>query len=740
MMLPRFLNLLFLFALSGVAVPCLAEGRDDAAIPHGVETDDGKAKAVERTPALRLAYPATRRDDLVDTQFGVDVADPYRWLEADVRADREVEAWVAQENDATFRYLSTLPGRDMLRDRMAKLYSYERYGTPPKGATRYFFTPISGLQNQTPLYVREGLEGAEKLLLDPNGFAADGAVALAEWLPSQSGRYLLYSVQDAGTDWRVVRVVDVDSGETLDDRLEWIKYSTFAWAADGAGFYYSRFPPPADGSKFQSTVENQQIWFHRIGTAQSDDVLIFATPERPELRHAGRVTDDGQWLVVTSSIGTDQRQELTLLPLTGGKAKPVRIVRGMDHEWQFVGNVGELLYFRTTRGAAHGRLVVLDAQRPRAKPKEVVRERAQTLVGASLIGSRIVVAYLANGRTVAELVDFAGQTRGEVPVPGFGAAAGFGGRAGDPETFFSFSSFTEPSSVYRFNVETGEVSQFTQPKLAFNPADFLIEQIYYTSKDGTRIPMVIVRSKALAASGRTAPTLLYAYGGFNISQTPGFSPTRLAWVEQGGVLAVASLRGGGEFGKAWHEAGRLSNKQNVFDDFIAAAEYLKLMGYTGPDQLAIEGRSNGGLLVGAVVNQRPDLFAAALPSVGVMDMLRFDRFTAGRYWVDDYGYPEREPDFRNLLSYSPYHNIKEGADYPAILVTTADTDDRVVPGHSFKYAAALQHADLGIKPRLIRIETRAGHGSGKPTEKVIEEYADMYSFIAYWTGLKISAK
>jgi prolyl oligopeptidase len=708
---------------------------DDAALPVAVHE---RAEIVLDGPSL--SYPQTRRLDLVETKFGVAVADPYRWLENDVRGDKDVQAWVAAENDATFSYLKTLPGRDALRDRMAKLTNFERYGTPRKAGSRYFYTRNSGLQNQSPLYVREGLTGEERKLLDPNSFAQDGATALAEWLPSDDGRYLLYSVQDGGTDWRILRVVDADSGKTLDDRIEWVKYSTLSWSGDSSGFFYSRFDPPASGSKYQSTVEGQQIWFHKVGTPQSADRLIHATPNRPELRHSGRVTDDGRWLVITTTQGTDPRHEPSLLSLTDPDARPIRLVRGLEHEWQFVGNVGDTLYFRTTAGAPRGRLVTLDARNPRKKPKEIVAERVQTLAGASMVGSRIVVAYLANGRTIAEIVDLEGRLRGEVPLPGMGSAAGFGGSVGDPETFFAFSSFTTPTTIYRYNVETGTTEIFAQPKLSFDPANYLIEQIFYTSKDGTRVPMFVVRRKDLAASHKTAPTLLYGYGGFNVSQTAGFSPTRLAWLEQGGVVAIAQLRGGGEFGREWHDAGRLSNKQNVFDDFIAAAEYLQLMGYTGKGQLAIEGRSNGGLLVGAVVNQRPDLFAAALPSVGVMDMLRFDRFTAGRYWVDDYGYPDREPDFRNLLSYSPYHNIKDGADYPAILVTTADMDDRVVPGHSFKYAAALQHADLGARPRLIRIETRAGHGPGKPTDKVIEEYADMYSFVAYWTGLGLTGK
>jgi prolyl oligopeptidase len=721
----------------------LAAGKAGAgAGDEEIATPGAREPGIATSPLVRPAYPATRRLDLVETRFGVSVADPYRWLEADVRSDADVRDWVTAENEASFAYLRALPGREILRARMAQLYSFERYGTPRKAGNRYFYTRNAGLQNQSPLYVREGLHGEQHLLLDPNAFAEDGATALAEWLPSEDGRYLLYSVQDGGTDWRILRVVDVDSGETLPDRIEWVKYSPLAWNHDGTGFYYSRFDPPADGSKYQSTVEDHQLWFHAIGTAQSADRLICATHDRPKLLNRADVTDDGRWLVISSNEGTDPRYELTLISLaqqaSGADARPIRLVRGLDYDWQLVGNVGDQLYFRTNAGAPGGRLVTLDAGRPRAKPREIVKERPQPLVGASMIGSRIVLAYIADGRTVAELVDLNGLPRGDVPVPGYGSAAGFGGKGGDPETFFSFSSFTTPSTVYRFNVETGETSIFAQPHLAFNPADYVTEQVFYTSRDGTRIPMFIVRKRELAVSGKPAPTLLYGYGGFNISQTQGFSPTRLAWMEQGGVLAVASLRGGGEFGKAWHDAGRLSNKQNVFDDFIAAAEYLKASGVTGPDQLAIEGRSNGGLLVGAVVNQRPELFAAALPAVGVMDMLRFDRFTAGRYWVDDYGRPDREPDFRNLLSYSPYHNIREGAAYPAILVTTADTDDRVVPGHSFKYAAALQHAALGDKPRLIRIETRAGHGSGKPTEKVIDEFADMYGFIAYWTGMKLA--
>ncbi|MDB5724744.1 MAG: prolyl endopeptidase, partial [Novosphingobium sp.] len=694
--------------------------------------------AVRAEPVTSIHYPETRRQDLVENQFGVAVADPYRWLENDVRTDSEVEGWVTAQNKVAQSYLATLPGRDIFARRMKRLYDYERYGVPRRAGDRIFYTRNSGLQNQSPLYMREGLDGQERMLVDPNALAADGATALAEWEPSADGRHLLYAVQDGGTDWRILRVIDVDSGRMLDDRIEWVKYSDLSWAHDGAGFYYSRFAPPHGGAKFQATVENQMVWYHAIGTPQSADTLIYATPRRPKLGHSAQVTDDGRWLLITSSEGTDERYALTLIPLTGTDRTPHTLVKGLTDDWTLVGSAGDQLWFRTNLKAPRGRIVRLDAAHPRARPVEIVPEVADTLSGASMVGNRIILAYLSDAKTMARLVERDGALVGEVPLPAIGTAVGFGRRPGTTETFFSYSSYTDPSVVYRYDTATNLATVFARPKLAFDPAAFQTDQIFYKSKDGTEIPMFLIRRKDVAASGKPGPTLLYGYGGFNVAQTPGFSPTRLAWLEQGGSVAIANLRGGGEYGTAWHDAGRLDKKQNVFDDFIAAAEYLKAKGVAGDGQIAIEGRSNGGLLVGAVVNQRPDLFAAALPAVGVMDMLRFDRFTAGRYWVDDYGYPSKEADFRNLLSYSPYHNIHDGVAYPAILVTTADTDDRVVPGHSFKYAAALQHASIGDKPHLIRIDTRAGHGSGKPVDKTIAEFADLYAFAAYWTGLHIA--
>ncbi|WP_242125677.1 prolyl oligopeptidase family serine peptidase [Sphingobium sp. Sx8-8] len=706
-----------------------------AALPARAEPDAAVANIVASARGGGLRYPAARRLDLVEDHFGVKVADPYRWLENDLRTDPAVRTWVADENRLTRRFIDDLPGRDTLKARMQALFAHGRYTIPRKAGGRYFYGYNKGLQNQTPLYVRDGLNGPQRLLIDPNEWAEDGSDALAEWAPSPDGRFLLYGVQEAGSDWRTLKVLDVATARPLDDQVQWVKFSQLAWDGQGQGFFYSRFAAPQDA--FQSSAVGQQLWYHRLGTPQAQDQLIYATPDQPKLSHVAQVTQDGRWLVISSFQGTDPRRELHVAELTGGKLKVRPLVKGITNDWRLIGSRGPTLYFITDQYAAHLRVVSIDARHPSRSGKQVVAERQDTLAGGSLVGDRLILAYLHDAQTVAELVELDGRKVGDVPLPGMGTAAGFSGRDGDPETFFSFSGFTTPSSIYRFDTATLRYELFARPELPFNPDDYGIEQISYPSKDGTMIPMTVIRKKALALSKTPAPTILYGYGGFNIALTPGYSATRMAWLEQGGVYAIANLRGGGEFGKAWHDAGRLANKQNVFDDFIAAAEYLKANGYTSKDGLAIEGRSNGGLLVGAVVNQRPDLFAAALPAVGVMDMLRFDRFTAGRYWIDDYGSPANEQDFHLLYGYSPYHNITGGKDYPAILVTTGDTDDRVVPAHSFKYAAALQAADLGPKPRLIRIDSKAGHGAGKPIDKLIDEYADSYAFAAHYTGLPI---
>ncbi|MBB3035293.1 prolyl oligopeptidase family serine peptidase [Alteriqipengyuania lutimaris] len=683
-------------------------------------------------------YPETRSGDVVDTQFGVDVADPYRWLENDVRQDDEVAAWVTAQNEVTDAFLARLPGREALKQRITQLTDYERFGLPTDKGGHYFYTRNDGLQNQSVLYVRDGLQGEARVLIDPNEWSEDDATALADYAITEDGSKLLYAIQDGGSDWRTVEVMDVATGEVMADKVEWVKFSNLDWAKDGSGFYYSRFPATGEGETFQALNTNQQVYFHKLGTDQDADRLVYETPEQPELNHVAQVSDDGRWLIVTSSSGTDERYEINLIDLERPDADPMTLVPGFEYDYSYVGNLGSRFFFVTNEGAPLKKVVTTDITAPQQDWATVIPESEQTLNGLSLVGGKLIANYLVDAKSKIEVFGLDGTREGDVELPGIGSAGGFGGDPDETETFYAFSSYNRPTTVYRYDVATGESTVWAQPEVAFDPEDFVVEQKFYTSKDGTQVPMFLVRSREVAESGAAAPTLLYGYGGFNISLTPGFSPSRIAWMEAGGAYAVANIRGGGEYGKAWHDGGRLDNKQNVFDDFIAAGEYLVAEGITPEDGLAIQGGSNGGLLVGAVANQRPDLFAAGNAAVGVMDMLRFNQFTAGRYWVDDYGYPDREDDFRTLLAYSPYHNVRDGEDYPALLVTTADTDDRVVPGHSFKYTAALQAADLGERPQLIRIETRAGHGSGKPTDKAIEEASDILAFLAAFTGLDLS--
>ncbi|WP_083910378.1 prolyl oligopeptidase family serine peptidase [Sphingomonas sp. LH128] len=689
-----------------------------------------------------ISYPQTRRDTVVETQFGEAIADPYRWLEDDVRHSSEVADWVSRENAVTEDYLTALPQRAQFQRRIRAFMDYERFGIPVKAGGSYFYTRNTGLQNQAQLFVRKGLDGKPRLLLDPNAWAKDGATALDSWEPSQKGRYLLYSVQDGGSDWRILRVIDVKTGEPLQDEVRWAKFTGLSWVGE-EGFLYSRFPEPKEGAAFQSLNYNQAVYFHRIGTAQDADELVYATPDAPDLGHVADVTQDGRLALITSHVGTDARYEVRVIDLDKRKRdgwKAVPLVSGFTDDWKLVEGAGRKLWYVTNRDAPRYRLVGIDLDAPKAEWTEIVAEREDILERAGIVGDRLVLNYMRDAASHAEILALDGSVGKTLSLNGIGTASGFRGKPGDPETFYAFTSFNCPASIYRMDLATGVTTPFATPKMCYDPGAYVVEQRFFTSKDGTRVPMFIVRSRAVAKAKQPVPTLLYGYGGFDVSLTPGFSATRMAWLEAGGAFALANLRGGGEYGRAWHDAGRRQNKQNVFDDFIAAGEFLVNEGIAKKDGLAIQGGSNGGLLVGAVVNQRPDLFAAAVAQVGVMDMLRFDRFTAGRYWTDDYGRPDREDDFKVLRAYSPYHNIREGAQYPAILVTTADTDDRVVPGHSFKYTAALQHANLGARPRLIRIETRAGHGSGKPTDKAIEEGADILAFVAQWTGLRLPAE
>ena len=685
-----------------------------------------------------IVYPETPRGDVVETQFGEKVADPYRWLEADVRHDPKVADWVSRESAFTESYLKALPQRAWFEKRISALTDFERFGLPTKAGRRYFYTRNSGLQNQSQLFVRDGLNGTPRLLIDPNSWAKDGATALDAWEPSEKGRYLLYSVQDGGSDWRILHVLDVNTGKVMADELRWVKFSALSWVGE-EGFLYARFPAPKDGEAFQSRNYNQSIYYHRLGTPQSADELVYATPDHPEYGHGAQVTQDGRLAVIVSNIGTDARNEVHVVDLAARKTagwKSVPVVTGFTDDWTLVEGAGKKLWFVTNQNAPRYRLMSVDLSQAAPSFTEVVPQRDDILERAGVIGNNLVLNYMHDAASHAEILSVDGKAARNLALGGIGTASGFHGKPGDPETFYSFSSFNRPASIFRLDMRTGKSEVFAEPRMDFSPDDIVVEQRFYTSKDGTRVPMFLVRRKDVVASGKPVPTLLYGYGGFDIALTPAYSPTTMAWVQAGGAYVMANLRGGGEYGREWHDAGRRANKQNVFDDFIAAGEYLKAQGIAARDGLAVQGRSNGGLLIGAVTNQRPDLFAAAVPQVGVMDMLRFDRFTAGRYWVDDYGYPDREADYKVLRAYSPYHNIHDGTPYPAILVTTADTDDRVVPGHSFKYAAALQHASLGNKPHLIRIDTRAGHGSGKPTDKLIEESADVLAFMAQWTGLK----
>jgi len=698
-----------------------------------VLTTSNAVHAQAATAAPVLTYPQARTVDVVDTQFGVPVADPYRWLENDVRNDPQVEAWVTAENQVTDRLLQTLPLRDWFKQRMTALYDYERYGLPVKKGDTYFYSHNSGLQNQSILFARSGLDGAPRQLIDPNTWSKDGATALAEWTPSEDGKLLAYSIQDGGTDWRTVKVMDVASGKIHADELKWLKYGgNVSWAKDGGGFYYSRFPAPAAKATFQNATLNSRVYFHKLGTKQAADRLVYSTPANPKLGHSASVSEDGRWLVISTSLAGDEN-DIHVVDLKRPAAKPIAVFTGLKNQWNYVGNEGSRFIFITDKDAPLKQAMAVDVVR-RIAPVTLIPEGKSALEDVDLIGGKLIAAYLVDAKSEVSVYDLGGKRLSTIALPGIGSVAGFGGRSDDPETFFSFTSYNRPTTVYRYDAATGQASEWAVPKLTFDPNSISVEQRFYASKDGTRVPMFIVRKKGTSGP---APTLLYGYGGFNIAMTPGFSPANIAWVERGGVYVVANIRGGSEYGNAWHDGGRLSHKQNVFDDFIAAGEYLKANGIAAPHGLAAIGRSNGGLLVGAVTNQSPDLFDAVSPGVGVMDMLRFDRFTAGRYWVDDYGHPDREADFRTLLTYSPYHNIKGGRAYPPLIAVTADTDDRVVPGHSFKYIAKLQSTpNVGNAPHIIRIDTRSGHGSGKPITKIIEEYSDVYAFLGNFTGLK----
>jgi prolyl oligopeptidase len=687
----------------------------------------------------RLSYPKTKRVKHSDDYHGVKVADPYRWLEKDVRESPEVAQWVEEENKITFAYLHAIPQRQAILKRLTELWNYERYSPPFKAGGRYFYTKNNGLQNQAVLYELASLDAKPRVLIDPNKWSKDGTVALTGLEVSDDGKYLAYGVAEAGSDWNTWHVLDVARAKPLSDEVKWVKYSGVAWTNDGKGFFYSRFDAPKPGEEFQKTTLNQKVYYHRLGTPQSDDVLVYRRPDHPDWGFQTAVTEDGRYLILTIWKGTNHQYRITYRDLDEPYAMPVDLIEDFDNEYSFAGNDGPIFYFKTDLKAPKGRLIAIDTRKPQREHwKEIIPEAKDNLSGVGLVGNLFVAHYLKDARTQIKLYEMNGTFVREVELPGIGTAGGFGGKRTDTETFYVFSSFATPPSIYRYDLVTGKSTLIRQAKVKFNPDNYEVKQVFCTSKDGTKVPMFITAKKGTKLDGSN-PTLLYGYGGFNIPLTPDFRIARVAWLELGGVFAQANLRGGGEYGKEWHEAGTKLRKQNVFDDFIAAAQWLIDHKYTRPDKLAIQGGSNGGLLVGAVMTQRPELFGACLPAVGVMDMLRFHKFTAGRFWVDDYGSPDNPEEFKAIYAYSPYHNLKKGTKYPATLVTTADTDDRVVPAHSFKFIAKLQYCQGGDAPVLARIETRAGHGAGKPTTKQIEEVADQWAFLVKNLHVKASA-
>jgi prolyl oligopeptidase len=578
--------------------------------------------------------------------------------------------------------------------------------------------------------MQQTLDDEPEILIDPNTWSEDGTIALAGTEFSDDGRYAAYGIQDGGSDWRTWRIMKIDSRELLSDELKWIKFSGIAWTPDSKGFFYARYDEPQEGQQFQSLNLNQKVFYHKVGTDQSEDELIYQRPDHPDWGFGVDVTEDGRYLILTVWKGTDDRYRITVKDLTDPDSEPVDVIDNFEFEYPFVGIDDTRLFFQTNRDAPLRRVIAIDLQQPEAEHwQQIIAQTDNTLNGASIVGDMFIASYLKDARTQVRLYSMDGEFVREVEFPGIGSASGFGGKRDHTETFYSFSSFAIPPSTYRYDIKTGESTLLRKAEVKFDSDDYETHQIFYTSKDGTKVPMFICHRKGLKLDGNN-PTLMYGYGGFNISLTPRFSVSRLAWMEMGGVFAMPNLRGGGEYGEPWHKAGTKLNKQNVFDDFIAAGEWLIENKYTSSHKLAIQGGSNGGLLVGACLTQRPDLFAACLPAVGVMDMLRFHQFTAGRFWVDDYGSADDPEEFQALLKYSPYHNLEGGVQYPATLITTADTDDRVVPGHSFKFAAMIQACQSGTNPTLIRIETRAGHGAGKPTAKIIEEVADQWAFLA----------
>ena len=674
-----------------------------------------------------LTYPTISKSDQIDNYHGTVVADPYRALEDP--DTEETKAWVEAQNQVTFSYLNEIPAREKIKQRLTKLWDYEKYGTPFKEGESYFYFKNDGLQNQSVLYTLPTLESEPRVLLDPNQLSEDGTVALSGIAISENGQLLAYGLSSSGSDWQEWKVRDIATGEDLQDHLQWIKFSGAAWTHDHQGFFYSRYDEPNEKTKLEDVNYYQKLYYHKLGTQQSEDILIYHRSDEKEWGFGGNVTEDGKYLIISIWLGTDSKNLVFYQDLTNLNSEIIELINQFTADYSFIDNDDHIFYFRTDLNAPKGRVIAIDTKKPTsANCQEIIPQAVETLESVGIQNNQFVADYLQDAHSQIKIFDLKGNFIREVELPGIGSASGFGGKRHDPETFYSFTSFTTPGTIYHYDMKTGKSEIFRQPKVDLNADEYETKQVFYESKDGTKVPMFITHKKGIKLDGNN-PTYLYGYGGFNISLTPSFSVSLLIWLEMGGVYAVPNLRGGGEYGEEWHQAGMKEKKQNVFDDFITAAEWLIANNYTKPAKLAIGGGSNGGLLVGACMTQRPDLFGAALPAVGVMDMLRFHKFTIGWAWVAEYGSSENAAEFTNLYAYSPLHNLKMGIAYPPTLIITADHDDRVVPAHSFKFAAALQAAHNGNAPVLIRIEIKAGHGAGKPTAKIIEEAADKWGFL-----------
>jgi prolyl oligopeptidase len=686
--------------------------------------------------AQKFQYPQTKRVDHTDTYFGARVADPYRWLEDD--NSPETMKWVEEQNKVTFGYLEKIPYRQKVKARLETLFNYPKYGAPFRNGEHFFFSKNDGLQNQSVYYMQKGLEGTSEVLIDPNKFAADGTSQLAAFALSKNGKYLAYGISKGGSDWREVHVMDVASRKTLSDVLQWVKVSGIAWQGDG--FYYSRYEAPKQGEELTSENDDHKVFYHRIGTSQSQDELVYQDKANPQRFHTVETTEDERFAILEVS-DRGKGKDGNALFLRDGATRSARpwtpVIEEITNDiYIVVDNVGDRLLVQTNRNAPNWKVVLIDPKNPQEKNwKDVLPEKPEPLQSASTAGGKLFATYLKDVTTRAYVYDLAGKLENEITLPGLGSATGFTGKRDDKFIFYTFTSFTFPPSIYRYDIAARTSTLYRAPKIPnFDPNDYETRQVFYPSKDGTRVPMFVVHKKGLKLDGSN-PTIVYGYGGFNLTTYPTFSPLRLALLEQGVVYVSTNIRGGAEYGEKWHQAGMKLQKQNVFDDFIAAAEYLINNKYTSPARLGIQGASNGGLLVGAVANQRPELFKVVIQQAGVMDMLRFQKFTIGWNWIADYGSSDNEAEFKVLRAYSPIHNLREGVKYPSTLTTTADHDDRVVPAHSFKYAAALQHAHAGENPVLIRIDTNSGHGASSTT-KSIEQAADIYSFIFENLGVR----